>query len=226
MTRARRASLCVLAVTLASAVRLEAQTIPSGAIEASVGLVVFGETSFGSANAALTTPSGPPSTLFTTSTALERASGPTVRIGVRVWRRVEAEMFASFTKPKIVTTVSGDVEGAAGVAAKEQVKQYVIGGGGLWYLPGRLSTPRFLPFVSVSAAYLRELHEGDVLAETGHEYGVGGGAKYFLRSRPSGGINGLGVRADAGVRARSGAAAFDDDLRYSGTFTVSLFVRF
>lgn len=220
-----RASIVAAVVMAAIPARAMAQNVPAGRVEVSAGVIAMGSISLGSADATETTPTGSTSTLFKTSTVLERVSGLNVRVGVRAWRRIEAEAFASITKPRLATTISNDVESGDTVTASEPIEQYVVGGGALWYLPVRVGT-RLAPFVGGGIAYLRQLHESNTVAVTGRVYEVGGGAKYFFLSRPSGRLNGLGVRADARIAARSRGVAFDSDIRYGPTLSASLFVRF
>jgi hypothetical protein len=217
-----RALGCLLVFASSAA----AQTIPPGRIEIGGGVTQFGHLSLGSVDATLTTAGGSTSRLFATSTALERTTGVGLRAGVRMTRHTEAEAFASFTKPALATTISGDVEATAPVTATEVVKQYVVGGGALWYLPLRFATPRFLPFVGGGVAYLRQLHQADTLAVTGTLYDAGAGAKYLFFTRARGRLRGAGVRADVRVAGRTNGVALNGDRRYGPEISATLFARF
>ena len=63
------------------------------------------------------------------------------------------------------------------------------------------------PFVSGGAGSLRELHEGNLLVETGTEYHATAGLKYWF----GGGDNRFGLRVEGGVSARE--KGFDDQDR-------------
>jgi hypothetical protein len=202
-----------------------AQAVPFGRIEVSGGLIYVGGTGFGTADAALTTPAGTTTPLFRTTTTLDGAPGASLRFGVRITRRVEAEAFASITRPTLSTTITNDVESCGTVTADERLKQYIFGAGALWYM-SRFATAKFRPFLSGGVAYLRELHEANTLAVNGRVYEGGAGAKYFFRSRRVGGVNGYGLRGDVKVAARAKGVAFDDDLHYGPALTASFFARF
>ena len=223
---APRVSCFALGIALAGASSLHAQTVPRGRIELGVGPAWTGETSFGAADATETTPMGPPSRLFSTTSALASQTAIEVRVGVRVWRRLEGEAFTSYAKPTLRTTVSNDFEGATGVTAAETVQQYIVGGGGLWYLSLPRRAPRLHPFVNGRVAYLRQLHAGKTLAVTGKTYEFGGGAKYFFSERAGRRTRGFGVRGDIGVSASTGGVGFEDRTRYAPSLSASLFVRF
>jgi hypothetical protein len=64
-----------------------------------------------------------------------------------------------------------------------------------------------VPFVSGGAGYLRELHEGNLLVETGTEYHATAGLKYWFGT----GNNRFGLRVEGGVSARE--KGFDDEDR-------------
>jgi hypothetical protein len=215
-----------IAFAIASASSLQAQTTPRGRIELGVGTVWIGETSLGGSDATETTPTGPPSRLFSTTSALGSQAGVDGRVGVRVWRRLEAEGFATYARPTLRTTIANDVEGATGVTAGDAVQQYTVGAGGLWYLSSPRKAPRLRPFVKGGGAYLRQLHAGKTLAVTGKTYEVGGGAKYFFSDRGGKRTKGYGVRGDVAVSASTGGIGFNDRTRYAPSLSASLFVRF
>jgi hypothetical protein len=111
------------------------------------------------------------------------------------------------------------------VTATEEIRQYVIGGGVLWYLPMRRS-PKVTPFVTGNVAYLRQLHETRTLVETGQLYRVSGGVKYLLKSRSGSAFKGYGLRAEGGFAVRVHGVAFDSSAHYSPWVAASLFARF
>ena len=79
--------------------------------------------------------------------------------------------------------LSGDAESAADVTATETASHYVFGGSVLFDLRGAsFAGGRGVPFVSGGAGYLRELHEGNLLVETGIEYHATAGLKYWFGS--------------------------------------------
>ena len=62
---------------------------------------------------------------------------------------------------------------------------------------------------SGGAGYLRELHEGNQLVETGVEYHATAGLKYWLGS----GEHRFGLRFEAGLSAREGGLDNEDGRR-------------
>jgi hypothetical protein len=222
-----RTAFIVLACLISPAAGVSAQdSTPAGRFEVGGGVTWVGHATLGPSDATETTPQGTPSPFFNTSSTLAAAPGAGVHVGVRLTRRIEAEVLASVMKPVLRTTVSGDIETSATVTASETIAQYTVGGGVIYYLPYRLGSPKLMPFVSGSAAYLRQLHEGNTLVVTGQMYQVGGGVKYLLGVRDRSWLKAYGVRADAGLAARVKGVAFDAGAKYSPSLAASLFARF
>jgi opacity protein-like surface antigen len=217
--RAAASVLIAIALVACAARSARAQnTPPAGRFEIAAGITVFGTTDFAARDAVLTTATGSSSRLFTTATSLDGTTGFEARVGVRVWRMLEAEAQASYAKPVLTTSVSNDVEGATPVTAADDLTQYTVGGGALWYLRYR-PAGRLLPYVAGGVSYLRQLHDGDTLAVTGQLYEFGASAKYFLAPR-------AGVRGDVRVHAHVHGVSLDDDVHYRPAVSASAFVRF
>ena len=224
MTRA--ALLACAAIACGGATAAAQGNTPTGRVEVGGGVAWIGQASLGSSDATESTASGPPSTIFRTSSNLSSAGGWGVHVNVRVTSRLEVTGGAGFTRPTIRTEISNDIETSAAVTATERVDQYTFSAGALWYLPFRRPGSRVYPFLSGSAGYLRQLHDMNTLAATGQVYQVGGGAKIFFASRRRSWLKGYGLRGDAGVTARTKGVAFDGGTLYSPSFAASLFVRF
>lgn len=203
-----------------------AQTVPAGRLELGGGVIWIGSASVGSSDAAESTPSGGLSPIFKTSSTLNGAGGLRIHAGFRLTRSIDLEALASFSKPTLETAATGDIENAPNVTASETVKQYIIGGGVLWYVPVKSMSSRLRPFVGGHAAYLRQLHESDTLAVTGQSYEIGGGVKYFVPVQRRSRVKGYGVRGDAGVAARRNGVFFDTTTRFAPTVAGSIFIRF
>jgi hypothetical protein len=225
VSRAGRIVGLAAAAWVAAAAVASAQTnaLPGG-VEVAFGVTWLIESDLGIIEATESTPAGTATRLFTTSSSLGSAGGFGVSLGVPVSRRLEAELVASYATPSLSTVISNDIETTIGATAVESVKQYTIGGGVLWYLTdGRRS--RLHPYIAGSFSYLRQLHEGDTLAATGHTIGFGGGVKYVLRARAKG-LRAVGIRGDARMSAVSGGVGFEDRVRYAPVLGASLFLRF
>ena len=227
--RARSAALPAIAFAFFS-VSASAQTPRApiaGRIEVAAGVLAIGAVSFGSRDATLTAPDGSRFRLFSTSSDLASAAGLEVRVGGRVTRAIEAEVTSSFAVPRLNTAVTNDVEAAASTTASEPITQITIEGGALVYLPWRLGR-RSAPFVIAGGGYLRELHEGQALAQTGRIYHVGGGIKMPLVSRasPRGWLKQMGVRIDARAVIRTAGVTLDAGAHTAPAVAASAFVRF
>jgi hypothetical protein len=218
-------SAVAFTVLSASAAAAQSADPLPGRIELAIGVQRVGEAAFGSRDANLTTATGSTLRLFRTTTTMRSASGIEGRVGVRVMRSFDVEAFGAYAKPVLETAIADDFEGATATTAAETIRQFVVGGGVLFYLP-RLQSPRLRPFVEGSAAYLRQLHESDTLGVNGRVYEAGMGVKYLVVSHGSGKLNAIGVRADARVQARVRGVAFDEAAHYQPAFTASAFFRF
>ena len=223
--------LLMLSAATPALAQARAQGRVPGRFEYGGGVVWLGSGSLGSNDALETTPTGSTSRLFGTTTTIASAPGVEVHVGFALSPRFEAEAFASFAKPPLRTVVSNDVESPTGVTAVETVNQYLFGGGIVWYTPARSSqnvprAPQLRPFLSAGAAYTRQLHESNTLAETGQMFYGGAGVKYFFRSRTTKGFKGFGLRGDARIAAYRKGVAFEDRIRYSPVLAASVFARF
>lgn len=210
---------------MASAASAYAQDAPlPGRYEVSVGTIWIGRAAAGDKDALETTGSGATTPLFHTSSELEHAFGLDVRASVRVINSLEAEVDATYAKPALRTTITGDVKLGGTQTADETITQYTVGGGVVYYLPYGVR-PKLKPFVSGGVAYLRQLHEGNTIVSTGQMYRVGGGVKYILGTS-SGLFRVSGLRLDAQLLARSKGVALDNGTKMSPALSASIFLRF
>jgi hypothetical protein len=207
----------------------QAQQSPAagpGRIEASVGWLWLGRQPLGSADANETTPTGGALKIFSTSSELATASGIEGRVAFRVLPALEVEVQGSYGVPQLKVAIGGDSEGAAAITAVENVQQFTIGAGVVWYVTPGSWRSRLVPFVTGGAGQLRQMHQERVLLDTGRYVQVGGGVKALLFSRPRGLVNAFGVRGDVRALVRSDGVAFDDRGHASPEVGVSAFVRF
>ena len=172
----------------------------SGSIEVGGGVTFVPGFEMGSRTADLTTSS--PTTrfdLFTTDSRVGDFIGVSARVGYYISRSVSIEGSVRYARPELSVDLSGDAESAADVTATEIASHYVFGGSVLFDLRGAsFAGGRGVPFVSGGAGYLRELHEGNLLVETGIEYHATAGLKYWFGS----GDNRFGLRVEGGMSAR------------------------
>lgn len=228
MRRAVRFVSAVLIVGAATVRAAEAQTPPAGPgrLEASFGALWLGRQVLGSADANETTPTNGALKVFSTGSQLASVLGFEGRVAVRLLPTLEVGVEGSYGVPQLKIAISGDIEGASGVTAVEEVQQFTIGGDVVWYVPVRAMRPRLVPFVAAGVGQLRQMHQERVLLQTGRYLQVGGGVKAFLFSRERGFVNAFGARVDLRALMRTDGVAFDDRRHTSPAFGIAAFVQF
>jgi hypothetical protein len=213
--------LSVLVVAVACAVRVpsvDAQTVsePIGRLQVSVGGGWLGGAAFGEQPADLRAASGSPYRLFQSESDLSSAGAFETRLGIALTSRYGIEGRAAISKPELKTTVSSDAEATGSFTTVESIDQYVFDGG----VVIRFAEWGVTPFASAGAGYVRQLHEGQALVETGHLFYVGGGFARPLFSRRQGLIRAASVRAD--VRLNVFYLELDEGSRPQGSVSGSV----
>lgn len=170
-----------------------------GSVEISGSALWSGGFDVGSRAADLTRNTGTgtgPYTLFTTTSKVGPATGARARVGVHVSRAFAIEGGAQYSRPLLTTRASADLEGAEDADITDRIARFVFDGGVIAYVH-RLTFAggRAVPFVTGGAGYLRELHEGNEVVDTGTEAHAGGGLMLWLGR----GARRFGIRADVGV---------------------------
>ena len=139
--------------------------------------------------------------LFTSDGEVNGFPGLHARIGFRLARAVSIEGGVRVAKPKLSYRLAGDAESAADETATETLSHYVFDGSLSYHvLRAAFAGGRGVPFVSGGGGYVRELHEGNQLVETGREYHGTAGVNYWLGT----GRRRAGLRVEAGVSVRDG----------------------
>lgn len=196
-----------------------------GHVELSGGGGLSAGATLGSRDADQRTPTpDQPFRLFTTSSRMAQAPVFDVRVGVALSPRYAVEGHVGYGRPELQTELSSDAENAPSLTAIESVDQYFIDGGVVVHFEGW--APGVRPFVTAGGGYLRQLHEGRVVVETGQVFYAGGGLKYGLTSRREGFIRAVGLRGDARLNVLSGGIKVDDSVRRHLTVSGGLFVVF
>jgi len=185
----------VVIVVIAGTVRADAQTAePVGRLQAAVGVGWLGGAAFGEQPADLRAASGGPYRLFESESDLSTTATFEARVGIALTSLLGVEGRAAIGKPELRTVVSSDAEATGSFTIAESIDQYVFDGGVVIRFPG--SGAGLTPFASAGAGYVRQLHEGQALVETGHLFYAGGGVTHLLFSRPQGLIRAASLRAD------------------------------
>jgi hypothetical protein len=226
----RRAVLALIAV-LAGATPVRTQTAPDRPLhrfEASIGALWLAAAELGARDADLRGNASPTTDfrLFSADTRLEAAPGFDARVGFWLTRSLAIEAGLVRTVPEMRTRVTGDAEDAEDLTLAEDVDQYFIDAAAVLMLDRFSIGTRTVPFVSGGAGYLRQLHEGRTLIETGQAYHVGGGLRHWLRVNDSGFLRALGARVDARLYLLVNGVAFEDGARPHGAISGSFFVTF
>jgi len=206
-----------------------AEERPAHRVEGAVGGLWLGGAGLGSSTAALraNSPGTPaPFTLFTTESRFGSVPGLDARVGYGLTKRIAIEAGLVFSRPKVRTRVSNDVENAPALTVAESVNQYFVDGTVVVLLDRFALGDRTVPFVSGGAGYLRQLHEGLTLVETGSVYHAGGGVKHWLVLRDRGFMRGVGVRVDGRLYVLVKGIELRDRARPHGAISGLLFVTF
>jgi hypothetical protein len=174
----------------------------------------------GDAVASLTRPpsSGPgPYEQFSAGSRIGDGLGVQGRLAAYVSRRLAIEAGVRLTRPVLAVNLENDLEGAGDVSAEETLTQYVFDGSAVWHFAG-FGQGRGVPFIAAGAGYIRDLHEGSELVETGTEYHALAGLRWWFSGRP----RRLGVRGEAGISIRDGGSDFRDGRRTVPVASASL----
>jgi hypothetical protein len=217
------AILLVFVFAVLSATQAHGQ-VAAGRLDVSGGLRWNGKTAFAEVDATETSPGGQRLTLFKSRSSLESSAGFETAIGIWLTSRFEAEVALIYSPTQVRTDVTADYEAAQPLAVTEPIKQFIIQGGLVVPL-GMLASGRITPFVSGGGGYLRQLHDGQTLIQTGAPDYAGGGVNILLRSG-TGWIKTTGVRADLRAQFLTAGVAPDGGTHAVPAAGASLFVRF
>jgi hypothetical protein len=165
-------------------------------------------------------------TLFTTDSRTEAAPGFDAKVSYWLTRSIAVEAGFVRVQPELRTRVGADPEGAAAFTAVEKVDQYFIDAGVVWLVNRLRFRERTVPFVSGGAGYLRQLHEGRTLVETGQVYHAGGGVRHTLLTRDRGVIRRMGLRVDARAYVLVDGVQLEERPRTHAAFSGAVFVAF
>lgn len=191
-----------------------------------IGAVVAGATSLGEVDGNLRRNQAGAATavpLFRADAELGRSTGAEGRLAVALTRSLALETALSYTPTSLTVTISGDSELPAGAVVSERLGQYALEVGAIYLLPGLRLGTRVRPYATGGGGYLRQLHEGRLLVETGSTLHAGGGVQYWARQRrgPT-----LGVRGEGRFVRRRGGVDFEESPRWQPRLSVLGFVGF
>ena len=214
----------VLLVLLAPGVAQAQATATTDRVEVGGGVRWVGGAALGDTDATLGTASGGSFVQFASASELGPAVVVEGRVGVRLSRALQVEVSVSYGTAALRTRLDSDVESIPDVTVSEPITRYTIEGTLVASLD-RWRRGRVTPFVSAGGGYLRELHDGRTLVETGRVFHAGGGVTVPIRTSRAG-ASAVGIRADARIVVRSGGVLFDDDPVVAPAAGASVFFRF
>ena len=137
--------------------------------------------------------------LFSSEATVAGFPGAFTRLGFYLSDSVSIEGGMRYARPVLSVRLSGDAESAPNVTAEEMVSHYLFEGSLVWHLRHlSFASGRGIPYLAGGGGYLRELHEGNQLVETGQEYHALGGLKYWFGSS----VRRFGLRIEGGVSSR------------------------
>jgi hypothetical protein len=137
--------------------------------------------------------------LFATDGKIRGFPGAHARVGLYVTSTLSVEGGLRYSQPSLSYDLSLDAESAEDETATETASHYVFDGSLLFHLTGAsFAGRRGVPFVSIGAGYVRELHEGNELVVTGNEIHATAGVKYWFGS----GSRRFGLRGEVGLSSR------------------------
>jgi hypothetical protein len=219
------ALLAALSVASDSAAQVVTGGPQPGPIEASFSAGWLGGSAFGVADANLRTRTGDDYLLFSTESRMRGAPAIEARASYALTPRYAVEGRFATSRPELRTSIASDVEGASDIDVGEQIDQYTFEGALVAMLPG-LRMGSLLPFASVGAGYLRQLHEGLTLVEEGIAYHVGGGARHAFFVRRQGLFTSAGLRGDVRLNILTGGIELGEGARTHLSAAGGLFVTF
>ena len=214
----------VVASLLLAAPPLSAQSA-DGRVDAGVAVRWLGGIGFDRVPASETALANAQYTLFTTDSSLEAAAGIEARVGFRLTSLLRAEASFLYGRPSLQARISADAEGIPDVTVAETIGQYIVEGGVTAQL-ARWAAGRLAPFASAGAGYLRQLHEGRGLVETGRTYYVGAGIRYPLTLPGRGLVKSSGIRGDVRAEFLENGVALDNAIHIVPSLSASFFVDF
>lgn len=226
--RARRPRVLAAALwaVWAAASPAAAQPAPAPRVAVSVGPDWLGRVDLGGHDAVETGNGSGPFTLFKTDSRLTGGVGVGGALAVRVTRALWIESTARYHAARLTTRVSADAEGAADLTVAETLQQIEAEVGGLW-APGATPFARRVQFYAVGGAgYVRQLHRGQTLVETGRAVYLGGGTVLRLPRRQGGTFRAVGLRLEARATRMTDGVSLDARGHTAPAATASFFLQF
>jgi hypothetical protein len=147
--------------------------------------------------------------LFSTESEIRNGVGIGASLAFYLSPAIAVEAGLRYSQPVLTYRLADDVENAPPVSAEETLSRYVITASVIWHFRRLTSAHRIVPFIAGGGGYVRDLHEGNALIETGGEFHALGGVTYWLGT----GRRRFGLRGQAGFSLTSGGFDFRETSR-------------
>ncbi len=167
-------------------------------------------------------------TWFRANGEYQPSAGVRATFAYNLSRTLSAEAGFTYSASRIRYIVSDDPELSSGFTSPGQrLSEYFVDGAVVVRLK-RLAFAhgRGRPFALAGGGYLRQLHAGRALVETGQVYYAGGGVKYLLSPWGRGLVRAFGLRLDARACVRSGGFGFSDGATISPAASAGIVAAF
>lgn len=202
-----------------------------GSVRLNLGVDWMGSASLGTSTAGLTPNERDPQrmlTLFDAEARRQPAAGFAAGIGYRLTSTVALEGRLLYSRPDVSVSIRNDYERSGRIAfTGERMSQYEIGLAVVLHMPRyALSKGRVVPFVHLGGSYLRQLHEEDLVVDTGQVYFGGGGVEYFFSTRRRGLVTGMGLRGDVRLCYQREGYSLAESGKYYGAVGGALVLAF
>ena len=200
-----------------------AQPADEGIVEIGGGLHYVGRVTFADVDATENSFGGATRAVFKSQSELESSGGVAVHVGVRLTEMFQAEWSVAFNHTHLATRLSADEE-AGTATVTEPVTQYLVEGG-LMVRPWRHAGGGGV-FGTAGISYLRQLHDGNTLVDTGPAIYAGGGVDFVLNGVRLFGSKAAGIRVDVRGRLLRNQLTLDGTTRVVPVVGATLFFRF
>lgn len=181
---------------------------PNRAKEFSVGAVLAGPSSVGSAAAELNDGSGSPSvTLFRVENRLALGYGVEANIAVELRRALWVEVSGGWTRSSVDSRITNDFEDAETETASLPMSRFLVEGAMLRYFRERGRTAWF---IRVNGGWMRETAGGNTLTGDGLIAGGGLGFRHWWRTNGKGSVKRVGLRVEGRAVMRSGGISLGE----------------
>ena len=213
--------LVVMAVAVLFPTVGAAQPATRKALEIGVGGRVAAPLPFGDVDADEVVFGGGRRPLFRSSSRLRAAPGAELRIAIRLTPKLQAEGSVGFARTTLLTSITADAE-ASNIEITEPLTQYALQIGLLRQIAA-WGRGRTAPFVAAGAGFVRQLHDGHTVVDTGPVYYAGGGLDFRFNSR---GSKITGIRVDVRETFLTADVTLDNEIHPMTVVGAALFFRF